>query len=120
MSDCLEKFFDTWQIEDSQVRLTQLNRTVTQNIHYSDPRTPETLVGIDALNNYLGMFSANAAGWTAKAVKSDTIAEVTRVTVEFSGAGPDGAHIVQLGQYFVEKDGDLVSRLVGFVGIGGK
>ena len=64
------------------------------------------------------MFSANAPGWSVKVIKTDTVAGVVRVTVAFGGIGPDGSEQVQLGQYFVEKDGDLVSRMVGFVGIG--
>jgi hypothetical protein len=71
-----------------------------------------------ALNNYVGMFSANAPGWSAKVIKTDMVAGVTRVTVAFGGKGSDGSEQVQLGQYFVEKNGDLVSRMVGFVGTG--
>ncbi|MCG8670512.1 MAG: hypothetical protein MI867_13930 [Pseudomonadales bacterium] len=118
MSDCITTFFDAWQIEDAELRLTKINSSVTEAIKYNDPRTPETVNGIAALNAYVGMFSANAPGWSAKVIKSDTIAEVTRVTVAFGGMGPDGSEQVQLGQYFVEKDGDLVSRMIGFVGTG--
>ena len=118
MSDCIKTFFEAWQVEDSDLRLTQINSCVTEAIQYNDPRTPETVTGIPALNNYVGMFSANAPGWSAKVIKSDAVAGVTRVTVAFAGVGPDGAEQVQLGQYFVEKDAELVSRMVGFVGIG--
>ncbi|MES9980721.1 MAG: hypothetical protein ABW107_18470 [Candidatus Thiodiazotropha sp. 6PLUC5] len=54
----------------------------------------------------------------AKVVKSDTTANATRVTVVFSGMGPDGNEQVQLGQYFIEKEGEKISRMVGFVGTG--
>lgn len=118
MSDSIATFFEAWQIEEPEARLAQIKSAVTENIQYDDPRTPETLVGIEGLNNYVGMFSANAPGWSAKVVKSDTVAKLTRVTVAFGGVGPDGSQQVQLGQYFVEKDGDLVSRMVGFVGTG--
>ncbi|QBG36495.1 hypothetical protein [Litorilituus sediminis] len=118
MSDSIATFFEAWQIQESEPRLAKINSAVTENIQYADPRTPETLNGIEALNNYVAMFSANAPGWSAKVVKSDTISKVTRVTVAFEGLGPDGSHQVQLGQYFVEKDKDLVSRMVGFVGTG--
>ena len=43
---------------------------------------------------------------------------VTRVIVAFGGVGADGAEQVQLGQYFFEKDGHLISRIAGFVGTG--
>lgn len=118
MSDAITTFFEAWQIEDEELRLAKISSTVTENIQYTDPRTPETVTGIPALNSYVGMFSANAPGWSAKVVKSDTIAGVTRVTVAFGGPGPDRNEQVQHGQYFVETDGDLVSRMVGFVGTG--
>lgn len=118
MSDCITTFFEAWQIEEDDLRLARINGSVTESIRYDDPRTPETLNGIEALNNYVAMFSANAPGWSAKVVKSDTIAGVARVTVAFGGMGPDGSQQVQLGQYFVEKEGELISRMVGFVGTG--
>ena len=102
----------------AETRLAKISSAVTKSIRYDDPRTPETLNGIEALSNYVAMFSVNAPGWSAKVVKSDTISSITRVTVAFSGMGSDGSQQVQLGQYFVEKEGDLVSRMVGFVGTG--
>lgn len=118
MSDCITSFFDAWQIEDADVRLAKIHSSVAKNIQYNDPRTPATINGIEALNNYVAMFSENAPGWSAKVVKSDTVAGFTRVTVAFGGLGPDGSQQVQYGQYFVQKDGDLVSQMVGFVGTG--
>lgn len=118
MSDCTNIFFEAWQIEDAESRLSKITSAVTGGIQYNDPRTPEALNGIAALNNYVGMFSSNAPGWSAKVVKSDTTANVTRITVAFSGSGPDGIKQVQFGQYFVENDGYLISRMVGFVGTG--
>ncbi|WP_444944733.1 hypothetical protein ACJJIK_08275 [Microbulbifer sp. ZKSA006] len=118
MSDCITTFFEAWQIEEAETRLAKINSAVTESIRYDDPRTPETLNGIEALSNYVAMFSANAPGWSARVVKSDTISSVTRVTVAFGGMGPDGSQQVELGQYFVEKEGDLISRMVGFVGTG--
>lgn len=64
------------------------------------------------------MFSANAPGWTAKVELSDTVSGVTRATVAFGGKGADGQDMVQYGQYFVEMEGDLISRMIGFVGTG--
>ena len=43
---------------------------------------------------------------------------MTRATVAFGGKGPDGDDMVQLGQYYVETEGNLISRMVGFVGTG--
>lgn len=118
MSDCITTFFNAWQIAEDEARLAELTSSVTETIQYDDPRTPETVNGIAALNNYVGMFSANAPGWSAKVKKTNTVAGITRVTVAFGGKGPDGSEQVQLGQYFVEQNGELISRMVGFVGAG--
>jgi len=118
LSDPISTFFDAWQLESADGRLEKITSAVTQNISYDDPRTPQTVKGIEALSEYVGMFSANAPGWTAKVVASDTTASLIRVTVAFGGTGPDGKEMIQLGQYFVEQEGGLVSRMVGFVGTG--
>jgi hypothetical protein len=118
MSDPISTFFDAWQLESACARHEKITSAVAANIHYADPRTPQTLKGIDALSEYVGMFNANAPGWSAKVIVSDTTAGMTRVTVAFGGLGPDGNEMVQHGQYFVETDGDLISRMVGFVGTG--
>jgi len=118
MTDQIDAFFGAWQLESREKRLETITNTVAPSIVYVDPRTPKPITGISALSEYVGMFSANAPGWSAKVVASDTIAGMTRATVAFSGKGPDGTEQTQLGQYFVESDGDLISRMVGFVGIG--
>ncbi|MFK7992599.1 MAG: hypothetical protein AB8B87_00575 [Granulosicoccus sp.] len=118
MPDPISSFFDAWQIDSADERHKTISSVVTSNVQYDDPRTPKTVNGVDALSEYVGMFSANAPGWTAKAVKTDTTAGISRATVSFSGMGPDGKEMVQLGQYFVETDGNLISRMVGFVGTG--
>lgn len=118
MSDLVSTFFEAWQIEDASARKEKITAAVSEGIKYDDPRTPETITGIEALNAYVGMFSANAPGWSAKVVKSDTIGGITRSTVAFGGKGPDGTEQVQLGQYFSETEGGVVSRFVGFVGTG--
>ena len=118
MSDPISSFFDAWQLESADARLEKITSAVTSSIQYDDPRTPQTVNGIQALSDYVGMFSANAPGWTAKVVNSSTTAEMTRATVAFGGMGPDGKEMIQLGQYFVETESGLISRMVGFVGTG--
>ena len=118
MSDPISTFFDAWQLESADARHVKITSAVTANIQYDDPRTPQTVKGIDALSEYVGMFSANAPDWSAKVIGSNTTAGMTRATVAFGGKGPDGNEMVQLGQYFIEMDGDLISRMVGFVGTG--
>ena len=118
MADPISIFFDAWRLETSSERLSQIVSAVTKSIEYDDPRTPQTLKGINALNDYVGMFADNAPGWSATVVGTDTTAGVTRATVAFGGKGPDGNEVTQLGQYFVETEGHLISRMVGFVGTG--
>lgn len=118
MSDPISTFFDAWQLESADARHEKISSVVTANIQYDDPRTPQTVNGINALSEYVGMFSANAPGWTAKVIDTTNTAGMTRATVAFGGKGPDGNEMLQLGQYFVETDGDLISRMVGFVGTG--
>ena len=120
MSDPVSTFFDAWQLESADARREKIASAVTVSVQYDDPRSPQTVTGIDALNEYVGMFSANAPGWSAKVVGSDTTAGMIRATVAFGGMGPDGKEMVQLGQYYVETDGGLISRMVGFVGTGAK
>ena len=118
MTNSIDTFFDAWQLESREEILEKITASMASSIVYVDPRTPEPLTSVSALSDYVGMFAANAPGWTAKVVASDTVGGVTRATVAFSGKGPDGEDQTQLGQYFVESDGDLISRMVGFVGIG--
>lgn len=118
MPDPISTFFEAWQLEAADERLSKIASAVTANVQYDDPRTPDTVNGIDALSDYVGMFSANAPSWSARVVDASITAGMTRATVAFGGMGPDGKEMVQLGQYFVEKDGELISRMVGFVGTG--
>lgn len=118
MSDAISTFFDAWELDSADARLEKIISSVTANVKYDDPRAPQTIEGIDALNEYVGMFSANAPGWTAKVVNTSSTAGMVRATVAFGGMGPEGKEMVQLGQYFAEFEGDLISRIVGFVGTG--
>ena len=96
MSDLITTFFDAWQLESDETRLETITRAVADDVQYDDPRTSETLRGIGALNDYVGMFSANAPGWTARVITTDTTAGMTRATVAFGGMGPDGKDMVCL------------------------
>ena len=96
MTDQIDTFFSAWQLESREDRLERITNTVAPSIVYVDPRTPEPITSIAALSEYIGMFSANAPGWSAKVVVSDTIAGITRATVAFSGKGPDGTKQTQL------------------------
>ncbi len=118
MSETITRFFQAWQVEDANARLEIITACVVNDIEYSDPRTPACLSGIKAVNDYIGLFSANAPGWTASVVKTDTNTSITRVTVAFSGKGPDGLLQTQYGQYFIEQNSELITKMIGFVGTG--
>ena len=118
MSDPISTFFDAWQMDDADARHANIASAVTSDVQYDDPRTQETISGVNALSEYVAMFSANAPGWSAKVVATDTVAGMTRATVAFGGMGPDGSEMVQHGQYFIETEGGHISRMVGFVGVG--
>lgn len=118
MSKALSLFFDAWQIESADRRRELIEKAVSPDIRYDDPRTSHSINGVAALCNYVGMFSANAPGWSAKVVDTSATAGMVRATVAFGGPGPDGSDMVQLGQYFAEFTDDQISRLVGFAGTG--
>ncbi|MEM6484822.1 MAG: hypothetical protein AAF662_07565 [Pseudomonadota bacterium] len=118
VSEPISTFFSAWESQSADARLELIASAVSESVKYDDPRTARTLIGIDSLNDYVGLFSQNAPGWSATVVHCDTIAGVTRVTVAFGGKGPDGQEMIQHGQYFVEMEGELIARMVGFVGNG--
>ena len=118
MSDPIATFFDAWQITGDEERLEKITSAVAETIEYTDPGSTDTITGIKTLSDYVSQFSTNAPGWSAKVVRSDTTAKMVRATVAFTGKGPDGKERYQLGQYFVELEGELIARMVGFVGTG--
>lgn len=119
MSDALTTFFDAWSITDAAARSAKVVTVCTPDITYSDPRSGGRLAGQDAVAEYVGMFSANAPGWTAKVISSDVVNGYARTIVAFGGMGPDGSEMMQHGTYFSDSDatGKLV-MIAGFVGTG--
>ena len=120
MSERLERFFGAWGEADDGARMAALEDALAPGFTYSDPRSNGRVSDIGALNDYLAAFTANAPGWTASVVRSDTVNGYTRALVAFGGPGPDGAKMVQHGTYFAETD-DMgrIETLAGFVGAGG-
>ncbi len=102
---------------DSAERGAAIAASLTDDATYADPRSQGRLIGHDAISDYVGMFSANAPGWTATVVSYDEVGGFQRGKVAFGGAGPDGKDMVQHGTYFGETDesGKLM-LLVGFAG----
>ncbi len=118
MANSIETFFEAWGMADDVARAVAIASVYADDGTYADPRSPDVLTGPAAIAEYVNMFSENAPGWTAKVVKSDTVAGVIRATVAFGGTGPDGNEMVQHGQYVADLDGNKITRMVGFVGTG--
>jgi len=118
MSDAVARFFAAWGTGDDAARLAEIEAVCDASAIYADPRTPEPLTGPAAIASYVGMFSANAPGWTAEVIKSDRQGDCTRATVAFGGQGPDGSVMIQHGQYFADETAGQITRLIGFVGTG--
>lgn len=115
MTDKIQDFFDAWGMSGDQSRQAAINASVSPDVIYCDPRTPEPICGPGPLADYLSMFSQAAPGASAKVVKSDTSHAHARVTVAFRMA--DGME--QLGQYFVQTDdAGNITAMSGFVGTG--
>ena len=118
MADSLTTFFDAWGTADAAARKDMIADATTADVTYSDPRSGSRLSGQDAVADYVGMFSANAPGWTAKVVSSDEINGYSRSIIAFGGMGPDGTEMTQHGTYFCETVDGKLSMIAGFVGTG--
>ncbi len=119
MSDALTTFFSAWSETDATKRSDLIADALTADATYSDPRSGGRLAGHDAISDYVGMFSANAPGWSASIVSSDVINDYARTIVAFGGKGPDGSDMVQHGTYFSDhNDAGKITMVAGFVGTG--
>jgi hypothetical protein len=117
MPNTIDKFFGAWGAEEAALDKA-VSEAMAETASYADPRSGGVLAGAEAVATYVKSFGANAPGWTARVIKEDTIAGCVRATVAFGGPGPDGDEVLQHGQYFVEMDGDRITRMIGFVGTG--
>lgn len=118
MRDAVETFFSAWGMSDASERKAAIASVYAKDGGYADPRSSGVLTGEDAIADYVGMFSENAPGWSATVVSASEIGSTMRATVAFGGKGPDGSDMIQHGQYFADFDGDRISRMIGFVGLG--
>lgn len=116
MSDAVSTFFSAWSVTDADQRKALIKEAITSETTYSDPRTGARLKGIDEISDYVGMFSANAPGWTAEVARSDEVNGYIRCVVKFGGQGPDGSEMAQHGTYVADMDGAKIAALAGFVG----
>ena len=119
MTDAVTDFFAAWSETDGEARLKVIGQCMSAEFSYSDPRSGGRLTAIEALSDYVGMFTASAPGWTATVETSDTVNGYIRALVRFAGQGPDGQEIAQHGTYFAETDpSGKLKTLAGFVGTG--
>ena len=115
MDNALDRFFSAWGEAAPDARRDLIAGAMAESITYADPRTQEPITDLDALVAYVGQFTENAPGWSARVLRTDTTAGYARSLVGFGDA--DG--VKQHGQYFSETDGEgRLTRLIGFVGTG--
>lgn len=112
----LETFFSAWSDTDAATRSGKIAEALADDATYSDPRSGGRLSGHEAIAEYVGMFSANAPGWTAEVVRSDEVNGYVRAVVKFGGMGPDGQEMAQHGTYFADFGDGKITSLAGFVG----
>jgi len=115
MSDAVTGFFSAWSEGDPDKRHELIKGAMASGFGYADPKTKGQIKELDALTDYVGEFGANAPGWTATVMKTETIAGFDRILIGFGDEGGIQMH----GQYFAKTDGDgKIKRLIGFVGTG--
>lgn len=118
MTHALETFFSAWQETDADTRRALITQAFTQGGAYCDPRSGKRLTSVGEISDYVGMFAANAPGWSASVVKTDDVNGFHRALIAFGGPGPDGSVMTQHGTYFGETDADgKLKYLAGFVGV---
>lgn len=117
MQTVIERFFAAWSHEDAGSRTATIRGALSETATYSDPRSDGRLIGVEAISEYVGQFSANAPGWSAVVDSVDEVNGYAKAIVSFGGPGPDGEHMAQLGTYFAEVDETgAITALAGFVG----
>jgi len=117
MQAAIEQFFSAWSESDDTARHVAIAGALATEATYSDPRSGSRLHGVDAISDYVGNFSANAPGWTARVESFHEVNGYAKATVSFEGRNSDGEHMAQLGTYFGEADpSGAVIALAGFVG----
>ena len=114
MAEAIAAFFDAWSVDGSTRRASLAQVTATE-VYYADPNTPEPLVGVDALDAYLDMFTRHMPGASARVAHVSEHHGHVRATVDFLN---NGAAMMR-GQYFADLDADgKLVRIVGFTGTG--
>ncbi len=115
MSSAMTAFFGAWGEPDADKRNDALSAALASQFTYVDPRSPEIITDLDAINAYISMFTEQAPGATASVVHSSETKGHFRFTVAFRM--PNGME--QFGQYYVQFDADdRAARIVGFAGLG--
>jgi hypothetical protein len=114
MTKSIEDFFAAWAVEDADKRSDMIKSAVAEPVFYADPRTEAPVTTMDALIEYVGMFSKMAPGMAVAATNVSTTLTFARATVQF-GTGERS----QTGQYICDlNDAGQITRMIGFVGMG--
>jgi hypothetical protein len=114
MAEAIAAFFEAWSTT-GPARKAQLAKVTARDVYYADPNTPEPLVGLDALDAHLDMFTRHMPGASARVAVHTAHHGHVRATVDFLN---NGAAMMR-GQYFADLDADgKLCRIVGFTGTG--
>lgn len=109
-----DTFFSAWSQPDDTARLAVISAVVTDRCICDDPRSQGILTGKAAISDYVGNFAPTAIGASVVVIKTDLRGASERATIAFRMANG----MEQTGQYFVEHNGDKITRMFGFVGTG--
>ena len=117
MTQSLNDFFAAWTTQDADSRRALLASAISDNFYYVDPRTPEPITSVDAMDAYAGQFLEMCPPGASVTVKDPVDVKLghARATVAFV-MSPE---MQQMGQYFADLDAnEKITRLIGFVGTG--
>jgi hypothetical protein len=107
-----DTFFSAKSEADDTARSAMIRGVVTDGCTYDDPRSQGILTGEAAIAEYVGNFARVAVGASVVVVKTDLRGACERATIAFGMAD----WMEHTGQYFIDHDGDKITRMVGFVG----
>lgn len=111
MSNSIETFFGAWGSAGAEAVADAFG----DEVYYADPNTPEPIVTLSGLTDYVAMFATHMPGGAAKVVAISEHHGHARATVDFT---KDGAAMMR-GQYFADLDANgRITRMVGFPGDG--
>ena len=114
-AELMSRFFSAWGMDNAQERLKVLETCLGENAVYADAHCPAPISGPSDINGMLASFTENMPGASAQIVSEPGGHNgYLRATVSFQNNGAE----MMRGQYFAHRDGDHLTQVIGFVGMG--